>query len=272
MTIRKARLCSTIPSASPRHRVAEDDDPARDRRDVRRGARERDDRDGLGLLEPAGGRVERDDRGDDRDASQGEARIPPAPPAPVSALIAMSETPNMIPAAAPRKTPWCSCARTLGDQTMKPPTASRPASKLIIAGVRVARVRAVGPRKGDRQQREPEGRHAHADPLPRADVEAEDAIREDREEDEAARDDRLDERQGSERHGRHVEDPGADGDAHADRKPLRVQRLFALRSGCLLSTSGAAQAPLCLNRKPKFGEGAGEREQQSELYGSSKRV
>ena len=31
-----------------------------------------------------------------------------------------------------------------------------------------------------------------------------------------------------------------------------VQRFFALRSGCFHSTSGAAQAPLCLNRKPKF--------------------
>ena len=41
-------------------------------------------------------------------ASHGEARIAAAPPAPVSALIAISETPNMIPAAAPRKTPWCS--------------------------------------------------------------------------------------------------------------------------------------------------------------------
>ena len=39
-------------------------------------------------------------------ASHGEPRIAPMPPAPVSALIAMSETPNSTPAAAPSMMPW----------------------------------------------------------------------------------------------------------------------------------------------------------------------
>ena len=33
---------------------------------------------------------------------------------------------------------------------------------------------------------------------------------------------------------------------------FEVQRLRALRSGCFHSTSGAAHAPRCLNRKAKF--------------------
>ena len=33
---------------------------------------------------------------------------------------------------------------------------------------------------------------------------------------------------------------------------LEVQRPRALRRGCLQDTSGAAQAPRCLNRKAKF--------------------
>src|ERR671910_607988 len=33
---------------------------------------------------------------------------------------------------------------------------------------------------------------------------------------------------------------------------FEVQRFFALRSGGFHSTAGAAQAPRCLNRKPKF--------------------
>ena len=39
-------------------------------------------------------------------ASQGEVRMPTMPSAPVSALMAMSETPNSTPAAAPSITPW----------------------------------------------------------------------------------------------------------------------------------------------------------------------
>ena len=39
-------------------------------------------------------------------ASHGEPSTPPMPSAPVSALIAMSETPNRTPAAAPSMMPW----------------------------------------------------------------------------------------------------------------------------------------------------------------------
>ena len=39
-------------------------------------------------------------------ASQGEETMPVMPSAPVSALIAMSETPNSTPAAAPSMMPW----------------------------------------------------------------------------------------------------------------------------------------------------------------------
>ena len=39
-------------------------------------------------------------------ASQGEAMMPSMPPAPVSALMAMSETPKRTPAAAPSMMPW----------------------------------------------------------------------------------------------------------------------------------------------------------------------
>jgi hypothetical protein len=105
-------------------------------------------------------------------------------------------------------------------------------------GVRVARMRAVSARQRDREKREAEGGHADADPLPGAHVEAEDAVGEDREEDQPGRDDRLHERQRRERHGRDVEDPGADGDAHTDREPLRrpevlgaLKRVLPLHGG-----------------------------------------
>ena len=59
--------------------------------------------------------------------------MPSLPMLPVRALMATSETPNRIPAAAPMSTPWCSCeGPNLGESTSRQPTASSPASKAIM--------------------------------------------------------------------------------------------------------------------------------------------
>ena len=55
------------------------------------------------------------------------------PPRPVSALIATSETPNSVPAAAPSMTPWWwSGAPSLGPEISSAPITSMPASKEIM--------------------------------------------------------------------------------------------------------------------------------------------
>ena len=80
-------------------------------------------------------------------------------------------------------------------------------------------MRPVRLRERDAQQDEAEGRQAEAEPLPRADLEAEHAVGHDGEEHEAAGEDRLDDRQRGQRDRGHVEDPGAGADAHADGEP-----------------------------------------------------
>ena len=59
---------------------------------------------------------------------------PCAPVMPVSALIAVSETPNRMPDAAPSMMPWCSTRPPMrGPMISRPPIPNRPASKEIIA-------------------------------------------------------------------------------------------------------------------------------------------
>ncbi len=67
-------------------------------------------------------------------ASHGEISpaTPMSPTAPVSALIATSETPKRMPAAMPSMTPWCSCEPSLGDSTRNVPSASRADSNAIM--------------------------------------------------------------------------------------------------------------------------------------------
>ena len=71
---------------------------------------------------------------------------------PVSALIATSETPKRMPAAAPSMTPWCSSgAPTRGPMISRPPRPNRPASKAIIAATEKAEC-APGSRERDGEQ------------------------------------------------------------------------------------------------------------------------
>ena len=67
MTITKATASMTMPRASPGSGIAEDDDAAGDAGDVGRGAGDRDDRDGVAVLQAAGRGVEGGDGGEDRD-------------------------------------------------------------------------------------------------------------------------------------------------------------------------------------------------------------
>ena len=126
---------------------------------------------------------------------------------------------------------------------------------------RVARVRAAGGRKRDRQQHEAEGGEADAEPLAAADAEAEDALGEDREEDEAAGDDGLDERERRERHRRDVEAPGADAPpACRSRTTSSGTARAPLRSGCRhVDVRRRAGAPVLAQEAQVRGESAEER-------------
>jgi hypothetical protein len=90
------------------------------------------------------------------------------------------------------------------------------------------------------------GRHADPEPLTRADLEAEHALREHGQEHDAGGQHGLDDGQRREREGEDVQDPGAGGDRHADGEPARGEQRAPLRSGWRTSTDGAAFAPLCL--------------------------
>ena len=75
--------------------------------------------------------------------------MPSVPTSPVTALMAMSETPKRMPAAAPSMTPWWwSGAPMRLPMTSRPPTATMPASKAIMPATEKLRVRAVRWRAG----------------------------------------------------------------------------------------------------------------------------
>ena len=102
----------------------------------------------------------------------------------------------------------------------------------------------------DDEQYEAERGHAHADPLAHADLEAEDALGEDREHHDAGGEHGLDDRERGEGESRDVEQPGAGGDAHADREPLGGEQGPDGLQRMPNVDLGGAQAPRCLYRKP----------------------
>ena len=114
---------------------------------------------------------------------------------------------------------------------------------------------------------EARGRHRHARPLARADLEAEDPLREHRQHHDAGREHGLDDGERSEDEGGDVEQPGAERDAHADREPLGAEQRGA----------GAQRVPdvhrrrlvgaAVLVEEAELGcEGAAEREQDAESH------
>ncbi len=145
---------------------------------------------------------------------------------PVSALIAVSETPNRMPEAAPSITPWCSTGPPMrGPMISRPPSPNRPASKEIIAGVGEVRVRAVHRRQRRAEQHQPGGGQRQADPLAAADLEAEQPLGHHRDEHHAGRERDLDHGHRRQRERGHVQAPAGGRDEHAQREPLRgVQR------------------------------------------------
>ena len=107
-------------------------------------------------------------------------------------------------------------------------------------------MRARRVRQRDDEQQQAERGHADADPLADADLEAEDALGQHGEDHDAGGEHGLDDRQRREGERGDVEDPGADGDGHADGEPPAAEEELDGRSGWRMSTCGAAQAPRCL--------------------------
>ena len=87
-----------------------------------------------------------------------------------------------------------------------------------------------------------------------------------REEHEPARDDRLHDRERRHGHRGHVQGPGADGDQHAQREPLRAEQRGAAAERVLPVDVGCcARAPVLVEEPEVRRERAGEREQDAEL-------
>ena len=91
---------------------------------------------------------------------------------------------------------------------------------------RVAGVRAARGRQRDDEEEEAAGGHADADPLAGADLEAEQPLGHHGEDHDAGGEHRLDDRERGVGEGGDVEEPGAGGDGHADREPLRGEELL----------------------------------------------
>ena len=105
-----------------------------------------------------------------------------------------------------------------------------------------------------------------AQPLPGADLEAEQPLGHDGEQHDAAGEDRLDD--GDRRHGHrgHVEDPRADGHAHADGEPpRREQRLGRAQRVPHVDRGSSASAPVLVEEAEVRGERAEEREQDADF-------
>ncbi len=135
------------------------------------------------------------------------------------------------------------------------------------AAERVAGVRAGAGGEGDGQQREAERGEPDADPLAAADVGAEPAVGDDREEDEPAREDGLDERERREREGADVEDPGEEGDAHAEGERARAEEGDgAAQRVARLDGRGGARAAVLQQEAEVGEEGADERQEDADFY------
>ena len=142
--------------------------------DVGGGAGDRDHRDGLAVLQALGRGVEGGDRGDDGDqrprAEQPERRRGRRP-CPEIALMATSETPNRIPAAAPSMKPWCSSGAPMrGPMMSSVPATSRTRLEADHGRDRELRVGAVDGREAEAQQQQADGGQDDPDPLPAGDA------------------------------------------------------------------------------------------------------
>ena len=154
-----------------------------------------------------------------------------------------------MPAAVPSITPWCSCAPSFVRQHEEGAEREQRGLEGDHAGHRVARVPAACGGSVSASSTRPSA----VRPTPahwRVRPAAEEALGEHGEEDEPAGDHRLDERERRQSERADVEAPRAE--RHAACRPRTTERNSptALRSGCLSDTSGAAQAPRCLSRKP----------------------
>ena len=206
----------------------------------------------------AGGGVEGDDRGEHRDgqprAGDQADEQPCAPAIPVSALMAVSETPNRTPEAAPSMTPWCSAAPPMrGPMISSPPMPNRPASKQIMATSEKLRVGAVHGRQRDAQQHQPGGGGEQAEPLAAADLEAEHPLGHHGDEDHARRRARPGPRTSAPATARPRAGPSCrPRSACRSRTTSRSTARRAERSGCMTRTLGTELAPRYLKKNPRF--------------------
>ncbi len=129
-----------------------------------------------------------------------------------------------------------------------------------------AGVRAVAGRQREREQREPDERHAEAPPLPLADLEAEQSIGHDREQHEPARQHDLHDRQRRQRHRADVQDPGDQADEHPNRKPaLTPERAGRAERMTDVDVARVAGTAMLVEERQVGGERAQQREKDSEL-------
>ncbi len=141
---------------------------------------------------------------------------------PVSALIAVSETPNRMPAAAPSITPWCSTGPPIrGPMISRPPIPNRPASKEIIAAWENCECAPCMAGSVSPSSHEARGGQHQAQPLAAADLEAEQPVGHHRDEHHAGGERDLDHRHRRQRQRGHVQAPAGGRDEHAQREPLR---------------------------------------------------
>ena len=114
---------------------------------------------------------------------------------------------------------------------------------------------AAGARQREHEQRQAGGGHDHADPLARADLAAEQPLAHHGEHHDAGRERDLDDGQRGERERGHVEDPSAGGDRHADREPARAEQVTgAAQRRAQLDPRGHRGAAV-LAQKPELRDG-----------------
>ena len=127
-------------------------------------------------------------------------------------------------------------------------------------------VRAVAGGQRDREQHEADERQREPPPLALADLEAEQAVGHDGQQHEPAGQHDLDDGQRRQRDRADVQDPGAEADEHADGEPaLAPQRARRAQRVADVDVAGAAGSAVLVEERQVRGEGAEQREEDSEL-------
>ena len=147
--------------------------------------------------------------------------MPWAPTMPVSALMAVSDTPNKMPAAPASMTPWCSRVPPMrGPMMSSPPMPNRPASKEVMTAGEKRECAPCMAGSVIPSSTSPAAVRSRPSRLAATHLEAEHAVSHDGDEHDAGGERHLDDRHGRERERGDVQAPAGGGGDHAEREPL----------------------------------------------------